>query len=111
MNCEEKDRLLREYEAATVAFSAAVKEPRLRMGGDPATAYLLPTIRKRRQFCNGRIIVTRKWPNNRITRFSEGKTEKSRKPVFQNSGKIGGPSVRVAADEENQDIAKISVIT
>ena len=39
MNCEEKDRLLREYEAATVAFSAAVKELRLRMGTSPKEEY------------------------------------------------------------------------
>jgi hypothetical protein len=39
MNCEEKDRLLREYEAATVAFSAAVKELRQRMGTSPKEEY------------------------------------------------------------------------
>jgi hypothetical protein len=39
MNCEEKDRLLREYEAATVVFSATVKELRLRMGTSPKEEY------------------------------------------------------------------------
>jgi hypothetical protein len=39
VSCEEKNRLLREYEAATVAFSAAVKELRLRMGTSPKEEY------------------------------------------------------------------------
>ncbi len=49
--------------------------------------------------------------SGRMTGFSEGTTEIPAKPFFQNSGKIAGPSVRVAADEENQNIAKMSVIT
>jgi hypothetical protein len=39
VSCEAKNRLLREYEAATVAFSAAVKELRLRMGTSPKEDY------------------------------------------------------------------------
>jgi hypothetical protein len=35
VSCEEKNRLLKEYEAATVAFSAAVIELRRRMGTSP----------------------------------------------------------------------------
>jgi hypothetical protein len=39
VSCEEKNRLLREYEAATVAFSAAVQELRRRMGTSPREDY------------------------------------------------------------------------
>jgi hypothetical protein len=39
VNCEEKNRLLREYEAAAVAFSAAVIELRRRMGTSPKEEY------------------------------------------------------------------------
>ncbi|MEA2260568.1 MAG: hypothetical protein QOJ51_3393 [Acidobacteriaceae bacterium] len=39
MSCEEKNRLLKEYEAATVDFSAAVIELRLRMGTSPKEEY------------------------------------------------------------------------
>jgi hypothetical protein len=39
VSCEEKNRLLREYETATVAFSAAVKELRRRMGTSPKEEY------------------------------------------------------------------------
>jgi hypothetical protein len=53
-------------------------------------------------------IIDFKWTNNR---FSEGTTEIPAKPFFQNSGKIAGPSVSVAADEENQISSKIPVIT
>jgi hypothetical protein len=39
VSCEEKNRLLREYEAATVAFSAEVKVLRRRMGTSPKEEY------------------------------------------------------------------------
>jgi hypothetical protein len=39
VSCEEKNRLLKEYEAATVAFSAAVIELRRRMGISPKEEY------------------------------------------------------------------------
>jgi hypothetical protein len=41
VSCEEKSRLLREYEAATPAFSVAVKELRRRMGTSPKEDYKL----------------------------------------------------------------------
>ena len=39
MSCEEKNRLLREYEAATVTFSTAVIELGWRMGTSPKEEY------------------------------------------------------------------------
>jgi hypothetical protein len=39
VSCEEKNRLLREYEAATVAFSQAVIELRRKMGTSPKEEY------------------------------------------------------------------------
>jgi methyl coenzyme M reductase gamma subunit len=35
VGCEEKNRLLREYDAATVSFSSAVSELRRRLGTSP----------------------------------------------------------------------------
>jgi hypothetical protein len=39
MNCEEKARLLREYDNATLAFSNAVQELRHKMGTSPRDEY------------------------------------------------------------------------
>ena len=39
MSCEQKNRLLREYEAATGSFSVAVIELRRRMGTSPEEEY------------------------------------------------------------------------
>jgi hypothetical protein len=39
MNCEEKSRLAKEYEAATTNFSAAVTELRQKIGTSPKEEY------------------------------------------------------------------------
>ena len=39
MSCEEKGRLLREYQAATTAFSDAVQEQRRKIGTAPRDEY------------------------------------------------------------------------
>ena len=39
MGCEEKSRLAKEYEAATAAFSEAVKELNRRIGTSPQEEY------------------------------------------------------------------------
>ncbi len=39
MSCQEKNRLLGEYKAATLSFSAAVIELRRRMGTSPKEEY------------------------------------------------------------------------